>query len=81
MRRFILICFFQVLVLERPSKSTFSGAIVFPGGVTERVDEVDAWLTFFKKFGVDDAKFKSIIRTHPNRSFIFQQESSESINK
>lgn len=74
-------CFiFQVLTLERPSKSSYPGAIVFPGGVCEEVDQVEDWLKFFKKFGVDDAKFKSITKSCTNRSFIFKQ-SPDAINK
>lgn len=79
-------CFFPVIiekvfVLERPAKGSYPGAIVFPGGVTEKVDGIDDWLKFYHKFGVDESKFKSIIKTCPNRSFIFKPESSDYINR
>lgn len=73
--------FHQVLVLERPSKASYSGAIVFPGGMTEQVDEVEDWIKFYRQFGVDDTKFKSIQKSCPNRSFIFNNGNSNSISR
>lgn len=71
----------KVLVLERPSKASYPGAIVFPGGVAEQVDEVEDWLKFYRQFGVDDSKFKSIHKTCSNRSFIFNNDNGNSISR
>lgn len=68
-------------MLQRPSKGSYPGAIVFPGGASEAVDHADDWLKFYHKFGIDESKFKSIIPTCTNRSFIFNQNSSDSISK
>lgn len=73
--------FFKVFVMERPAKGSYPGAIVFPGGVTEQADQVDDWLKFYRKFGIDDSKFKSIKKTCPNRSFIFKTDNSDCINR
>lgn len=71
----------KVLVLERPSKATYPGALVFPGGAAEQIDQAEDWLKFFRKFGIDDSKFKSIIKTCSKRSFIFNHDSSDSISR
>lgn len=75
----MLFLLLQVLVLERPSSASYSGAIVFPGGVVEQADQTDDWLKFYRKFGIDEANFKSITKTCPNRSFIFKPDSSDGI--
>lgn len=41
---------------------------------------MEDWLKFFRKFDIDDARFKSITKTCANRSFIFNQ-SPNAINK
>lgn len=69
-----------MFVLERPPQGSYPGAIVFPGGVTEQADQVEDWLKFYRKFGIDDSKFKSITKTCPNRSFIFKPD-NDSINR
>lgn len=73
--------FVKVLVLERPSKASYPGALVFPGGVAEQSDQAEDWLKFYRKFGIDDTKFKSIIKTCSKRSFIFNHDSSDSISR
>lgn len=70
-----------MLVLERPSKASYPGALVFPGGVAEQSDQVEDWLNFYRTFGIDDTKFKSIIKTGSNRSFIFNQDTNNGISR
>ncbi|XP_031623758.1 nucleoside diphosphate-linked moiety X motif 19-like [Contarinia nasturtii] len=72
---------YKVLVLERPSKASYPGAFTFPGGVTENSDQVEDWLKFYRKFGIDDSKFKSIIKTCSNRSFIFNHDGGNTISR
>lgn len=54
---------------------------MFPGGVAEQSDQVEDWLNFYRKFGIDDTKFKSIIKTCSNRSFIFNHDTKNGINR
>lgn len=71
-----------MLVLKRPSNGSYPGAIVFPGGVTEpQADGTNDWLELYRKFGVDESKFKSVIKTTPNRSFIFQCDNKDLIHR
>lgn len=79
---YLCVCVFvKVLVLKRPSNGSYPGAIVFPGGVVESADQTKDWLEFYRKFGVDDSKFKSINKTTPNRSFIFQCDNKDTLNR
>lgn len=71
----------KVLVLKRPSNGSYPGAIVFPGGTTEQSDETKDWLEFYRKFGVDESKFKSVTKSTPNRSFIFQCDNNDVLNR
>lgn len=68
----------KVLVLERPSNASYPGSLVFPGGAAEQSDQVEDWLKFYRKFGVDDTKFTSIIKKCSKRSFIFQNHDNNS---
>lgn len=64
-----LMVLLQVLVLERPSRSTFPGSHVFPGGVCEQSDESSDWLKQFKSCGLDETKLNSIAsRFNPSES-------------
>lgn len=68
-------------MLKRPSNGSYPGASVFPGGATEPADEAKDWVEFYRKFGVDESKFKSIIKTTPNRSFIFKCDDGNALNR
>lgn len=68
-------------MLQRPSRGSYPDAVVFPGGVTETVDEINDWLRFYQKFGVDDSKLKSLIPNCTKRPFIFDQSVKDNISR
>lgn len=52
--------YWQVLMLERPSRGSFPGGYVFPGGMAEKSDESSRWLRLFESAGIDVTKLNSI---------------------
>lgn len=57
---------FQVLLLKRPTKLSFPGGTVFPGGIQEKSDESDEWLTHIKNSGIEDCHLKRLINSDQN---------------
>lgn len=67
--------------MERPSRSTFPGGFVFPGGVAETTDESEEWLKFYESFGIDDRKLQTINSYEFNRPAVFQQFDTAIVKK
>ncbi|GBO99225.1 Nucleoside diphosphate-linked moiety X motif 19 [Eumeta japonica] len=52
---------FDILLQTRtPNASTFPNSVVFPGGVTEALDESEHWLRHLRSFGFTSEHFQSL---------------------
>lgn len=55
---------------------------MFPGGIAEKSDHTNDWLSYYQKFGVDKKKFEEITKLNRNRhSLLYHHENSSSLHK
>lgn len=73
---------YDVLMLKRSPKTSLKpNHLVFPGGMTERMDESQLWIKYFEKFGINPKLLTDLTAVHGNRPGIFRKSCSNSVAK